>query len=282
MDVIYILSPARSGSTFLQSLIGSHEKIIGIGEVSHVLKVYCQGVTPPLLSEKNSKHCSCGFERDECIFWGTVLGKLPLLSREAGFEVVLKQFDKVFTNKVLLDSSKSGNFLEEYYLPRLRSCKSKELCLKVKVLFLVRDFRGWVTSIKKHHLRLGRSKIWDTSTLVNSYKWLYTTLKWLYRLGKHDIPFLPIFYDNLIFDTENQMQRIYDFIELPCPCDIAVSYTGIHELYGSPTVKSNPHRMNSIAYDNDWMQNWTFSLWGPAFVMPALFNALYAKRTASK
>ncbi|MDB4442857.1 sulfotransferase, partial [bacterium] len=279
--IIYILSLSRSGSTFLQSLIGSHGEIVGIGEVGHVLKEYCQEITPPILSENKSNHCSCGVERKECVFWGAVLRKLPLLSKEAGFELVLKHFNNVFPNKVLLDSSKSINILEEYYLPRLGTLKDRGLGLNVKVLFLVRDFRGWVTSIKKHNLRLGRSKIWYTSTLVNSYKWLYVTLRWLRKLKNQDIAFLPICYDNLIFDTEMQMQRIYEFIELPWRNGIKVSYADIHELYGNLNVRSNPRRMDSIVYDNDWMHNWNFSIWSPAYAPVALFNASYARRTAT-
>ena len=107
------------------------------------------------------------------------------------------------------------------------------------------------------------------------------TLKSLYKLKNQDIAFLPICYDNLIFDTEMQMQRIYEFIELPWRNGIKVSYADIHELYGNLNVRSNPRRMDNIVYDNDWMHNWNFSIWSPAYAPVALFNALYARRTAT-
>ena len=273
MDVVYILSPARSGSTFLQFLLGGHPEVVGIGEVSHVLREYCKTTD----FSKVMSHCTCGVQPGACPFWGSILKDLPSLSLQAGFTQVLGQFDKVFPDKVLLDSSKSGAFFEDYYLAHLRSANDQQL--RLKILFLVRDFRGWVISIKKHWLRTGLSNLWNTNIIINSYRWLYTSIKWLYRIRKHNIPFLPIYYEHLVFDTGNQMQRIYDFLGLP-PTSFTLSPTKVHELYGSPTMKSDPRKLSRVVYDAEWMQNCWFFFLGPIFIPPVLFNSTYAKRTS--
>ena len=64
MDVVYILSLARSGSTFLQFLLGGHPKVVGIGEVGHVLEQYCKTIG----SSKVTSHCSCGAQSGLCPF----------------------------------------------------------------------------------------------------------------------------------------------------------------------------------------------------------------------
>jgi len=273
MDVVYILSPTRSGSTFLQFLLGGHSEIVGIGEVSHVLREYCKTTS----SSKITSHCTCGMQPGLCPFWGSVLKDLSSLSLQAGFTQILGQFDKIFSDKILLDSSKSSVFFEDYYLAHLHSTNDQQL--RLKILFLVRDFRGWVMSIKKHQLKSGLSNLWNTNIIINSYRWLYTSVKRLYRVRKYNIPFLPVYYEHLVFDTENQMQRIYDFLGLP-PTSFTLSPTKVHELYGSPTMKSDPRKLSGVVYDAEWMQNWWFFLLGPLFVPPVLFNSIYAKSTS--
>jgi len=138
LDIVYILSPARSGSTFLQLLLGGHPNIVGIGEVKHVLKEYCQTQSP-----KNPAHgdqCSCGQEPRKCPFWGPILDDLSGASMETAVKLILEHFSRLFPDKMLIDSSKSGEFLENYYLKKL--CLDDDLQIQLKILYLVRDFRG--------------------------------------------------------------------------------------------------------------------------------------------
>ena len=62
LRVLYVIGTARSGSTVLNTLLGSHPDIIGTGELGY-------------LSE--SEHafqqiCSCGYRATECEFWSRV------------------------------------------------------------------------------------------------------------------------------------------------------------------------------------------------------------------
>ena len=196
MEVAYILSPARSGSTFLQTLIGAHPQVVGIGEVSHVLREYCQ--TPVPRNPAHGGHCSCGAQPELCPFWGSILGDLPRLAPGMGFRHILEHFAHTFPGKTMVDSSKSGGFLENFYLSHAKSEGEPEV--QLKILYLVRDFRGWVTSIRKHRSRAGTGTFWNSSIVLNSYRWFYTSTKWLLRIRRYAVPFLPVYYEHLVFD----------------------------------------------------------------------------------
>lgn len=272
MDVAYILSPARSGSTFLQFLLSGHPEVVGLGEVRQVLKEYRRNGGPV----KRSRGCSCGKKAEHCSFWGPVLRDLPGLSHQAAFNRVLTQFESLFPGKVLIDSSKSGAFLESHYLPALLAAEGSEINLKV--LYLVRDFRGWVTSVKKHRARVSRTSWWFDSEVLTSYNWLYSSIKWLCRVRRHQIEVLPVYYEHLVFDTNHQLRRIFSFLGVNGFDVTASSSKEVHELYGSASMKSDPHGSSRIVYDTSWMENVGFVAWGALFILPAMFNMYYARK----
>jgi hypothetical protein len=272
MDVVYILSPARSGSTFLQFLLGGHEQIIPLGEVSHVLQEYCRTRS----SLTATGHCSCGSLRQSCPFWGAILKKLPILTPQDGFRLILERSSQVYPAKILVDASKSGVFLEEHYLNHIQ--QGNRLQIRLRIIFLVRDFRGWVTSIRNHRVRKGEGNFWKKSRIISSYRWLYTSIKWLYRVRNLNLPFLPVYYEHLVFNTERELRRIYDFLGLVCTRTIALSPQATHELYGSPTMKADTKNLSQIVYDTQWMKDWRFALYGPILSLPIWFNYWYADR----
>ena len=64
VNTLYVGGYGRSGSTVLDSMLGSHPKLFGGGELSHIFTEVSEG------------RCSCGREYTECLFWKEVLGVL--------------------------------------------------------------------------------------------------------------------------------------------------------------------------------------------------------------
>ncbi|MBZ0120822.1 MAG: sulfotransferase [Sandaracinaceae bacterium] len=62
MRVLYILGVSRSGSTVFSSLLGSHPRVIGVGELTHL---------HPRLWE-SGHYCSCGASTLDCKVWSGV------------------------------------------------------------------------------------------------------------------------------------------------------------------------------------------------------------------
>ena len=77
--VIYITSSMYSGSTLLDLCLGSHSKMVSLGEICNLSKAF-----------GNGDICSCGAPLPECPFWEAVEQKLK---RSCGHEVSLASWD---------------------------------------------------------------------------------------------------------------------------------------------------------------------------------------------
>ncbi len=71
--IVYIMGPARSGTTILSVLLENSPGIVSAGEVTHLFQDgYVDG-----------NECTCGQKIDQCIFWRGVVSKLSLDAQEA-------------------------------------------------------------------------------------------------------------------------------------------------------------------------------------------------------
>lgn len=272
MQVIYLMSPVRSGSTFLQFLLSGHPEIVGLGEIASVIR-FLHGQAK---KHKQLGQCSCGEQANECVFWGGLLDQLKGMGSEVGFEAVLNHFQALYPGKLLLDSSKDDVVIKDLYLKTHIVDKQD-----IKVLFLVRDFRGWSASLKKHSQSHQMNSIWQTNLIILSYRWFYTTLRRHSWLKQQGIPFLWVHYENLVFDTDRQLQRIYRFLELPMPDQIKMAPKESHELFGS-WIKGDPVMSQQIVYDRKWMSDMHFTVFGPLIIAPAYLNMLSATKRSSE
>jgi len=188
-----------------------------------------------------------------------------------GLDQILQHSSDMYPGKIMLDSSKSTQFLKDFYL----SEKMKRN-LDIKVLSLSRDFRGWITSVLKYRKRAGMFGWWHTNKLLNAYRWLYTTIRWKYKLNQWSVPVQPVFYENLIFDMETSLDQIYQFLEIN---DAVTKLQPLeaHELYGSPAMKENSDRMYQVIYDPAWMNDLYFNIFGILLSPVYIYNAYLAK-----
>ena len=69
IDLIYIASTGRSGSTLLEILLDSFESIWTLGEI-YVL---------PWEVKKNKGICGCGKELNDCEFWAPIISEFKTL-----------------------------------------------------------------------------------------------------------------------------------------------------------------------------------------------------------
>jgi len=275
LQIVYIVSLVRSGSTFLQYLLSAHPGIIGLGEIGLTIREYIKPSGP----SKLALSCTCGEEPRSCPFWAPILQELRGRSKLEAFKLVLERFVKLFPGKVLLDSSKQFSYFKELYIPII---EAGYLNVTPKIIFLVRDFKGWSFSIKRHLIKDGKANLWNAGFLFNSYRWLYLNLKLFNQVKRSNVPVLFIYYENLVFDLERQLHRIYNFLDLefaePRTFDKAV----LHELYGSQSMKRAAAKGMGVIYDSDWMQEWWFLLYGPLLLPVAVFNKKCARQTVDR
>ena len=72
INLIYIASTGRSGSTLLESILGTHSQIINVGEIQ---------VWPRNLVEGGFLPCGCGVNVPDCPFWNQVAEKVNPLTQ---------------------------------------------------------------------------------------------------------------------------------------------------------------------------------------------------------
>ncbi len=199
LKLIYIVGHERSGSTFLDILLGSHPEITSVGELC---TFYRYGVVA-------EKRCSCGEKVVDCSFWNEV--KRNFLQR-TGKDYFIKQikiqdyfegkynlpgwlFGSIFLDKklkryldvacslyqaiadvsgkqIIVDSSKSR--LRAYWISGLARRKKVD----IYVIHLIRDGRGVVWSHKKLYKNLREKGVNKLGFMVKEATW-FVTLRWL-------------------------------------------------------------------------------------------------------
>jgi len=289
MKLISISSLARSGSTFLQMLLSSHPNLVGLGEIDRTVRNFCIHRGVDAVDEVRKKigeaaprerRCSCGALPMECDFWGPVLPKLSQCNPDQGYKFVLENFRSAYPDCHLVDSSKTLNAL-------LKNIVEPQIVDRddVRVLFLVRDFRGWANSVKKHNVVRreisGKSGLWY-GYYQDCYRWWYSNRKIRRTLNRFQVPHLTVSYEQLVFQTKTQLERIWSFLGVAPPesdCNLATAKS--HDLYGNSDMKNSPVKRQNIVYDDAWLTDWR-PVAGALLLLPVYhFNRQVHTRLAS-
>jgi len=206
MKTIFIAGLPRSGSTALCLLIGSHPDCVAVGEVANVIKADSKEYALKKLSEHPSQ------------FWSEVLHLVDGVDGlEYRYAIFLNVFSEFFPGKVPVDSSKGSRYVP--ILSRLSDCR---------VIFCIRDARGWCTSCQKKISAAG-------------------LLRWYFRNRREDIKnALHISYEGLCVDPDGTMGNVFRFSGLT---GHHATMTKKHHILAGNRMKSNP---GAICYDEKW------------------------------
>ncbi len=229
--VVYVMGYGRSGSTLLDTILNNHPSVTSVGEVANL---------PDWVSREHP--CACGALLESCTFWGPVLDRYrramgsealeelercqtrveraPLYRRSDAVSqrygeltnALFHAIRKVSGSTVIVDSSKSSRRAigRPYAL-------TAHAGLDLRPIFLRRDGRGVMWS----GMRGAGSPEWESSRLPRSLIGLRTLLAWVYtnrrcerviRGLSHSA--LPLWYEDLVSDTEAQLRRLGAFLDL--------------------------------------------------------------------
>jgi hypothetical protein len=172
IKVLYIVGAERSGSTLVDTVLGNHPDIVGVGELGQIVK----------LGYKESERCSCGKVLDDCEFFEQVRALYLARTGDSDFDYYerlrVKYESKRAWPKLLFGLVKSSEISE--YCARTRAIlesiaevsgrpmvldSSKKFsrlvalsfCREIQIvpIHLVRHCCGFVYSTKKSQLRTG-------------------------------------------------------------------------------------------------------------------------------
>ena len=261
MKVVYIASLAHSGSTVLNLSLGSHPRLVGLGEVH-----WMTSFTKAELKDEMTQACTCGARAGQCEFWGFVFsGLLQRLEAtvEEKYRLIFKAFRKHFGDDVVLvDASKRlSNLLLLHSMPDV----------ELSVLLMIRDVRGFTVSNRdsiplefdvERLFRFTRNDRLDRLIHANTSRHpFYLFWKWYIRnrgyqaiLQKNQVRFFQLGYDEFAGHPEALLGKLSDFLGVDYHPDMLIPDAGDDHLFlGNPKMFYNEKRA-SIQYDNRWKQ----------------------------
>lgn len=271
-SIVFIASLDHSGSTMLDLMLGSHSRLVGLGEVELVIKNFIDGSRDGLLRGV----CSCGSIGSECAFWSRVIARwddTDEMNYESGYRAVLFTFDELFGDAVsLVDSSK--------YISALKTVR-KVAPARVKVLHLLKDVRSFTVS------RLDRIRERDNRTgLFLPFKqfasWYRVNKRLASYLSSSDIDHFRLGYEEICLDTRAIMKTISHFIGVDYEeSTLRPSQSDSHCLHGNRMRLQSDKR--NVIYDSRWFTRTEWVLPSVIFknVMTYNYANVYSNNVAS-
>ncbi len=279
MRTIFICGLSRSGSTFLQFLLTRHSEVVSLGEIDHVIRRRGE-MGPSEKADGLTGLCTCGHSPAACQFWGELIGQLQRKD-ESDLNLhnaILQRFSEMYTGHAMLDCSKDYRVLAKYY-------RKPDRAADLKVLLIVRDFRGWILSTLKHAKNRRRRELLVNTYMGAAYFWLIKTIQTRRYLERNNIPYICVCYENLVFQTEGELHKIHRFLGLSDPSTRSApqhSNTAAHEMYGSPTARAKFLEQNQISYDTSWFSDLRSVYAAPLLAPVYAYNRAIQRQPAMK
>lgn len=238
--VVFILGSGYSGTTVLDLILGSHSRMIGLGEIH--AKAF-----DAFLNE--NQLCTCLFKARECHFWTRVLERLRDFNEQESFRLaplngdlhaivrntadLFRAIQEVSSAEILIDSSKRtrrSHLLVESGL------------FQPKIIHLVRDGRGVGYSYLKRQqtFKQAVSQWRETNTAIRD---------WLER--SDTVEHIRLRYEDFCVRPIDSIRRICDFLGVEWEPEMMSFGEKTHH-----NVKGNPMRFNisgsTIKLDETW------------------------------
>ncbi len=271
-NAIFIAGLTHSGSTLLDFMLGSQDRLIGLGEVA------------PLLNPDSAKlyegdrQCSCGSLLADCPYWGALLRSLKkreLHSWPERYHRAYEVFFEVFgSDAIPVDSSKS-----------LRSLRlvAEMKDLHLHVVHLIRDVRGWTVShldieqrssnntLRARYRREGR-RAWRSFLLSGAagrfLVWYHGNRRITKYLQENGIDTCCISYEELVLDTARATDRLHRFANGGGTTSESIESSKSHIALGN-RIRLQPER-REIRYDPRWLYRSDWML--PAAIFPHIMK----------
>lgn len=273
MNLLFVSSLERSGSTILDLKLSNYSNVLSLGEVWRVIKPHGAG-----LDSVFDRECTCGKKANQCEFWSPVLESIGHLKENSSlsqrYASLIDVAEKIYGKDiVIVDSSKSIQALQA-----LTSFSSSQK-VSIRILHTIRDVRGWMDSIRRAEKRKKempwgkilepdfkffrlaylRLNILRLVPFWLPHEWLIRNKRLFKYAQQSEFPLMDLSYESLVFNTDELMLEIEKFAELKRPLDNAeASVREMHIIRGNRTAfTSSPDA--PLYYRANWMSKWKWS-----------------------
>jgi hypothetical protein len=252
-SIVYVAGLNNSGSTWLSILLAQMENTANIGEVWYSLE------TPDQLAE-DKYGCTCGATMAECEFWGPILKERESIGgMDLQHARVLDRFRETYPGKVMIDSSKFVRTLDKGWL----SDKNRDQ-VDVKVIHIVRDYRGWANKRQRAYTAQGRWRL----LYMHCVRWYFRNKAREVYLKKSELSSMTLSYESLVFNFKDELKRIADFTGLKIPENwgsIDPESLSLHMARGN-SMRMDTAAFSEVRYDSRWMLDSRYLWLGPLLI----------------
>lgn len=232
--------------------MSEQEGVVGVGETY----TYLMGKEQS--NEKTHNFCSCSKKIKDCEFWHSV----GVVNRSCSTQEELEaEYQKIIATEgshVIVDSSK-----QLWYLEKLRDLAQKHDEVDLKVVFLIRDVRGWVASRKELVKRDGGSQF--LISIRSILNWYSSNKKRLGFLRQNKIDHLVMSYEEFALAPKRSADRLVEYLNLS---DTGKRDLSSHILFGNRTKLSKTFRLR---YDSRWFNDYVTQVYLLVF-FPVFFG----------
>ncbi len=230
--LFYIAGLGHSGSTMLDMILGTSEKVVGLGEIMDMITWDQE----KLDYELNHAGCSCGQMMKDCSFWkgaGKVLVSYD--NKENKYINLVNYFHHFYgEGMILLDSSKNTypllKHLNELY--------------DLRIIYLIRDFRSFIYASFCRHPK---------SMIYYGYRWFLENKKIDYYLKKWNLNVKRVGYEELVFYPDYILQQINDFLGLHQNSLVKNAIDTNSHIVSGNIARVDQRKRAGIYYDARWM-----------------------------
>ena len=239
--LILIRGLGHSGTTILDTILGKHSSIVGIGEGIRVLRgVKKKGTMPKRLrtKERFELGCTCDKLVNECSVWGKTLEYIinnDQISLDKKFNYLSDKIYKTHGNEVLIVDSSQSDLDSTIYL-------SKKY--EIKVILLTKDIRSWVNSYNKKYNR---------NIIRNIFTWYFVNKKIEKFLITNNLDFIKIGYDEFALHTEEILKKIFNWLKINNEKNLLKLSKSKSHIVAGNRMRLNKKNNSRIIYDSSWM-----------------------------
>ena len=238
--LILIRGLGHSGTTILDTILGKHSSVVGIGEGIRVLRGVKKKRTMPKRlrsKERYELECTCGNLVTKCNVWGKTIEHIINNDEESldkKFNYLSDKIYKNYGNEILIvDSSQSD-------LDSTICFKNK---YEIKVILLTKDIRSWVNSYEKKY---------NKNILRNVLTWYFVNKKIEKFLKINNLDYLKIGYEEFALHTEVILQKIFSWLKINNEKNLlGLSKSKSHIVAGN-RMRLNKSNNSKIIYDSSW------------------------------
>lgn len=205
--IVYIAGLEHSGTTLLDYILSCRNGVIGLGEVNMMLD---DANRVSFFNRwghyEDATACSCGLNHLKCEIWANTMADIKIRPNRATKARYSDLFSQFSSSDVLVDSSKNLPALD-----MIAALYREGEISDLRVLYAIKDPRGFVTSVKRAHGLSVRRQFSAFSW------WTGFNRKALDHLRAQKIPFLVVPYDRICLDYERTFAKVWSFLSMPPP-----------------------------------------------------------------